>query len=287
MNKIEELFVSLQHMGQKTLRGKPVEKSMVVNDAIEEKSRFLRHRADRKVTYGTGEGAHIRADHIITTPEGVRFSVRGVPYALQLVGSFNVLNALGALAVARVYDLPDEAIRKGLQDLAMVPGRMESIDVGQPYAVFVDYAHDGPSIEAACVAAREIADNQKGKVLLLLGGEGGGRDTKKRPVMGTIAAERADYVVVTNVDPYDDNPQEIIEDIARASEAHGKIRGKNLFTIEDRRLGIRQALALAGPHDVVLITGKGSEQSLIIGSFVTPWDDRTVTRAELTALNRP
>ncbi|MBI4133099.1 UDP-N-acetylmuramyl-tripeptide synthetase [Candidatus Uhrbacteria bacterium] len=281
-SQIEELFASLAGHPHKKLRGAPVPKTMVIPAGLEDKARFLTHPADKKILYGTGDGTHIQATNITSTAEGVRFVVDGKTYGLKLVGSFNVENALAAIALARALGIPDAETARGLARLETVPGRMEAIGTGRPFTVFVDYAHDGPSIEAACRAAREIAAARGGRVVLVLGGEGGGRDKKKRPIMGECAARLADIVVVSNVDPYDDDPVEIIEDIARASERAGKVRGKNLFTIEDRRSGIRMALELAAEGDVVLITGKGAEQALIVGPTTLAWDDRTVTREELT-----
>jgi UDP-N-acetylmuramoyl-L-alanyl-D-glutamate--2,6-diaminopimelate ligase len=114
--------------------------------------------------------------------------------------------------------------------------------------------------------------------------EGGGRDKKKRPIMGEIVGKVADYVVVSNVDPYDDPPMPIIEDIAVGAEKAGKKRDKDLFLIEDRRTGIRQALELAHKGDLVFITGKGSEQTIVIDGKSSPWDDRKVVREELKKL---
>ncbi len=119
-----------------------------------------------------------------------------------------------------------------------------------------------------------------------MGAEGGGRDKAKRPIMGEIAAKLADIVVVSNVDPYDDNPQEIIEDIAKAAQASAKQRNINLFSIEDRREGIKKCLAMANTGDVVLITGKGAEQSMIIAGKKIPWDDREVAKEELKSYGR-
>src|SRR3989338_7633732 len=112
-----------------------------------------------------------------------------------------------------------------------------------------------------------------GKIIVLLGAEGGGRDKAKRPIMGKLTGTMADHVVVSNVDPYDDDPQEILEDIARVAECAGKKRGADLFVIEDRREGIKKALSLAGAGDIVLITGKGAEQSMVLGGKSLPWDD--------------
>lgn len=125
---------------------------------------------------------------------------------------------------------------------------------------------------------------KNGKIIVLLGGEGGGRDEAKRPEMGEIAAKVADYVIVSNVDPYSDDPMTIIEDVARGAELAGKNRGDDLLLIEDRREGIRKALELAKKGDLVLITGKGAEQSIVIDGKSSPWDDRKVVREELTKL---
>lgn len=119
------------------------------------------------------------------------------------------------------------------------------------------------------------------KVIVLLGAEGGGRDKAKRPIMGELAAKMANIVIVSNVDPYDDDPKQILEDIASAAEQAGKSRGINLFVIEDRRTGITRALELAQSGDIVLITGKGAEQSMIIKGHRMRWDDREVVREEL------
>ena len=102
--------------------------------------------------------------------------------------------------------------------------------------------------------------------------------------MGRVAGELADYVIVSNVDPYKDDPQEIIEDIAKASELVGKIEGKDLFRIVDRHRGIKMAISLANKDDVVLITGKGAEQFITIDGIRSPWDDRQVVREELAKL---
>ena len=155
---------------------------------------------------------------------------------------------------------------------------MEKINEGQDFTVFVDYAHEKEGMNAVLETAGEITT---GKVIVLLGAEGGGRDKAKRPILGEIAAKKADFIVISNVDPYEDDPKEICEDIAVAAEKFGKIRNKDLFVIEDRRNGIKKAISLANKNDVVLITGKGSEQSIVIGGKRYPWDDRVVVREEL------
>ena len=193
-----------------------------------------------------------------------------------------MVNALPAIVVSHLAGIDDASIARGLASLSVIPGRMERIEEGQDFTVFVDYAHEGQSMRNVLETARGMS---KGKVIVLLGAEGGGRDTQKRGVMGRLTAALADYVVVSDVDPYDDDPREITEDIARATEEAGKIRGENLFVIEDRRAGINKALSLARDGDVVLLTGKGAEQSMVVGGVHFPWDDRIVAREELKKIN--
>ncbi len=275
-----KVFEELAGQPRKTIGGRKIPKIIVVDSDNEDKELFLKPRADKKITYGIKPGADLAAVSIKTENGNVSFEVNGERYSLGTKGSFNVANALGAIAVAEALGIDKKSIKEGLKNLLLVPGRMEKIDEGQNFDAFVDYAHDGPSMTAALNAAAEIK-KPGSKIITVLGAEGGGRDKKKRPVMGELAAEKSDYVVVTNTDPYDDDPVEIIEDIARASEAGGKIRNKDLFSISDRREGIRKALELAGSGDIVLITGKGAEQSMIVGPEKISWDDRDVVRQEL------
>ena len=196
------------------------------------------------------------------------------------MGKFNVYNALPAIAIADLFKINQNKIVKGLKNLEIIPGRMEPIYAGQNFNVYVDYAHEKQSITKIIETVEKIK-KPEAKIVILLGAEGGGRDKTKRPIMGEIAAKETDYVIVSNVDPYEDDPKEILEDIAKSAEKNGKTRNKDLFVIEDRRLGIQKALELAQKDDYVLITGKGAEQSIIIGGKKYDWDDRQVVKEEL------
>lgn len=281
----EKVFAELARQPKKILNNKKVKKVMVVNNAIEERDRFLRHRADVKVTYAVQGPADVTAERIVETPKGVRFRSGTSDYSLNLLGGFNVENALAALALASAFDISPDVIQKGFGLLSNVPGRMEKIDEGQNFSVYVDYAHDAVSLEAALTAALRLKDLTR-KTILITGGQGGGRDKEKRPIMGEIAARLADYVIVTNEDPYDDDPEAIIEEIAKSVEAHGKVREKNLFVLSDRREGIVKALSLAGSGDLVLVTGKGAEQTMEIYGKAIPWDERGIVREELKKIKR-
>jgi len=265
---------------KKVIDGKRIEKIIIANKDSEHADYFLNFKSDKKITFAINNKADYVANNIQETNTGVSFEVGKVIFKIGILGKFNVYNALPAIIICRLFDISDDLIAKGLLNLQIIPGRMEKIDQGQNFTVLVDYAHEKESITNIL----KTANNMKkagAKVIILLGAEGGGRDKAKRPIMGELAAKMADFVIVSNVDPYDDDPKQILEDIAIASEKFGKIRNQNLFVIEDRRLGIRKSLSLAKTNDIVLITGKGAEQSIIIGGKKFTWDDREVVKEEL------
>jgi UDP-N-acetylmuramoyl-L-alanyl-D-glutamate--2,6-diaminopimelate ligase len=273
-----KLFAALMNTGEKTIAGKPVKKTIIVNADSPHKDYFLGFKADKKITFGINAEADCRATDIKTIGEETAFNIGEEKYEIKIPGAFNVYNALPGVVIGKELGFSAREIAEGFKHLESIPGRMEKIEEGQDFAVFVDYAHEKESMTAVLEAAKSMAPE---RIIILLGAEGGGRDKTKRPVMGRLAAEKASYVIVSNVDPYEDDPLPIIEDIARAAEEAGKIRGDNLFAIEDRRQGIGKALSLAGKGDVVLITGKGAEQSIIINGKKSSWDDRIVVREEL------
>ena len=272
------LFKALYHGSNKIIGGKEIKKIIIVNYDDPHKEYFLNFPADKKINFGIKERSDFQADKIRNTEEGLEFLVDRAPYQINILGKFNVYNALPAIVIGSVFGISNELIYEGLKSLKNIPGRMEKINEGQDFTVFVDYAHEKEGMNAVLETAGEITT---GKVIVLLGAEGGGRDKAKRPILGEIAAKKADFIVISNVDPYEDDPKEICEDIAVAAEKFGKIRNKDLFVIEDRRNGIKKAISLANKNDVVLITGKGSEQSIVIGGKRYPWDDRVVVREEL------
>lgn len=258
-------------------------KVIIANVASEHAPYFLAFPADKKITYAVGKEADCTAENVRSSETGVTFKIGGTEFRLSIPGAFNVSNALPAIIISRLANIDDAAIARGLSSLSLIPGRMERIDEGQGFTLFVDYAHEGESMRTVLETAASMRE-PGGNIIVLLGAEGGGRDKAKRPIMGRLCGKMADYVVVSNVDPYDDDPQEILEDVARTAEESGKKRDSNLFVIEDRRNGIQKALSLAKAGDIVLITGKGAEQSITIGGRKFPWDDRTVVREELQKL---
>jgi UDP-N-acetylmuramoyl-L-alanyl-D-glutamate--2,6-diaminopimelate ligase len=192
---------------------------------------------------------------------------------LKLRGRFNVENALGAVAAARLLGIDDDAIARGLESVRGVPGRFESIDEGQPFDVIVDYAHKPFALESVLRAARDVA---AGRVLCVFGC-GGDRDREKRPQMGRIATELADVVIVTNDNPRSEEPQAIIDAIVAGA-------GGEVEVEPDRAAAIARAIEAADEGDVVLIAGKGAEQGQEFADRTVPFDDRESAREALRTL---
>jgi len=278
-----KMFASLLSHPRKVVNGRQVEKIIIANAASEHAPYFLAFPADRKVAFAVEKKADYTAQEVRSSATGVAFKVEGTEFRLSIPGAFNVSNALPAIIISRFAGIDDTSIARGLEMLTLIPGRMERIEAGQNFTLFVDYAHEGESMRNVLETAAAMRA-PGGKIIVLLGAEGGGRDKAKRPIMGKLTGTMADYVVVSNVDPYSDDPQQILEDIAKVAEQAGKKREMDLFVIEDRRAGIKKALALARAGDIVLITGKGAEQSIVMGGKSLPWDDRTVVREELQKL---
>ena len=265
---------------KKVIKGKVVDKIIIANKDNEHVDTFLNFKADKKITFSLKNNGDVMVDNIKETSEGVSFELDKEIFNIGIIGKINVYNALPAIIISRIFGISDTMIKKGLLELKTIPGRMEKIEEGQNFTVIVDYAHEKESMTNLLQTAINMkrADS---KIIVLLGAEGGGRDKNKRPIMGELAGKMADYVVVSNVDPYDDDPKQILEDIAISVEKAGKERDKNLFIIEDRKDGIKKALSLARINDIILITGKGAEQSMVIKGNRVPWDDRIIVKDEL------
>jgi len=210
---------------------------------------------------------------------GTSFTVLKTKINLQILGAYNAVNAMTAVAVGLSQHIGIEKIKSGLESVNGVAGRFERIDEGQPFTVIVDYAFEPNAVTKLYETLKLIPH---GKIIHVLGSTGGGRDTARRPKLGKIAGENAGIVIITNEDPYDDDPQLIIDQVALGTEKAGKKLNENYFKILSREEAIDKALSLAVEGDIILVTGKGSEQAIMSANGEKiPWDDRAVIRGKL------
>ena len=290
------LFDSISRSFKKSINGLEVKKTIIVNGADEKYSDFIKFPADQKFNFAIlksegkmkkSSGAQsIFAAEINTTPFGSDFVLEtplgSVKINSRLLGKFNIENMLAAGAVALSCGIDLEIIKQAFASFEPIAGRMEKITTPKGFMVFIDYAHEPKSLESVYQYCRSlIAKENKNKLICVLGAAGGGRDKWKRPVMGNLAAKYCDYVILTNEDPYDENPAAILDEI----EA-GFSQVQNPYEqILDREEAIQKSLSLAARGDIVILTGKGSE-TCIMGpnNTKTPWNEKEVVEKMLRKL---
>jgi UDP-N-acetylmuramoyl-L-alanyl-D-glutamate--2,6-diaminopimelate ligase len=221
----------------------------------------------------------VLGSNLVASAKGTTLSINNHIVHLKLLGAFNAANALAAAAVGLNQGLTLEQIKSGLEEVRGLAGKAELIDAGQDFTVIVDYAFE-PMALAKTYEIINLIPHQR--LIHVLGSTGGGRDRARRPILGRLAAEQADIVIVTNEDPYDEDPAIIIDQVAVGAEVAGKILDQNLWKILDRREAIKKALSLAEKNDLVLFTGKGAEQFICVANGEkVAWDERTIVREEL------
>lgn len=260
------------------LQGEKQPKRSVLNRDDPSFSLLSQVSAAPVVSYGIDNEADYRAVNIEIRPEGVGFTVqfRGGSHEIRYAtpGLFSVYNALAAFAWGCERGYKPELIAEALAEIQGVPGRFESVRLGQPFQVIVDYAHTPDGLENVARTARGFT---KGKLITVFGC-GGDRDKKKRPLMGEAAARWSDFVIVTSDNPRTEKPDQIIEDILAG------VSGVDHSALPDRREAIWNACRRAKPEDTVLIAGKGHETYQIFGTEIQPFDDREVAREALRGL---
>ncbi|MAF13631.1 MAG: hypothetical protein CMI53_01930 [Parcubacteria group bacterium] len=279
-----KLFAKLKTDRPKLITGNKIKKTIIVNLDDEHGKDFLAHQAEEKLGFsllGRTLGAEnsIVAENSSSGSAGGKFTINKQEFNLKLLGQHNIYNALAAVAVCKSQQLSLSSIAKGLAMVESVPGRLEFIDQGQLFKVIVDYAFEPKATQALYDIVKLISHK---KIIHVLGAAGGGRDKSRRLILGQFAGANADIVIVTNEDPYDEDPGEIINTVWLGAKKAGKKNNKDLFKVADRGEAISQAINLAKPHDVVLITGKGSEQAIVTkGGKIIPWDDRQFAKSEI------
>lgn len=229
------------------------------------------------VTFGLNDGAAVKAEDVVFDGKGSAFRIRG-PWGecearVNLLGRFNVQNALAAYTAGRVLGLDDATVLKALAGRQAVPGRLEEISTGRGFRVFVDYAHTDDALANVLETLRPFT---KGRLIVVFGC-GGNRDHSKRALMGSVASRLADFCVLTSDNPRREDPRSILDEIRQGFGGSGRYE-----VVEDRAAAIGTGLSLARDGDVVLIAGKGHECTQEFANTIVPFDDRQVARGLLT-----
>jgi len=246
-------------------KSKKPNRLIVANADDKESAKFLAIQVPQKATFSIKD-----AEPYQLFKEGCQFNFSGEQITAHLSGVFNIYNMLSAATLARSLGVNADIIKRALEKFEGIRGRVEKIEAGQDFTVIVDYAHTPDSLEKLY----EVFQNSR--KICVLGNTGGGRDKWKRTEMANIAEKHCDSIILTDEDPYDDNPREIVDDMAK------EITEKSVEIIMDRRLAIAKAVKLAQAGDAVLITGKGTDPYIMRGNgHKEPWSDADVAKEEL------
>lgn len=269
-----------------------ISKTFVINGDIEQAAEFLGAGEAQKYVFGKDlkHAAAVSEENKFwlteseTNAHGISALINNYPVQAPMFGLHNLMNIAAAAAVARALGIEWKVIQTAVKTLHNAPGRNEFIREAEAHGfkVIVDYAFE-PKAMSALYEVVELLKPRR--VIHVFGSTGGGRDVSRRFSVGELVGQKAAVCIVTDEDPYDDNPQAIMNDVATAVRQTGKTDGEDLLVVPDRREAIATALQLAQAGDVVLVTGKGSEQAMVVaGGRKIPWDDRQVVREELTKL---
>jgi UDP-N-acetylmuramoyl-L-alanyl-D-glutamate--2,6-diaminopimelate ligase len=270
-----ELFKTLDKSRQKSIDGKIIDKIAFVNSDDQESTYFLSLTNAEKITYS------LQKLEYTLLKNGSTLTINNVQFTTCLLGKFNIYNALASIKICSALRVDLSVIKQALERITLIPGRMEEISSNQGFKIFVDYAHTPDSLEAVYeFLSKHIVNkdnDQSKKLICVLGATGGGRDKQKRATFGAIASKYCNEIIITNEDPYDEDPNTIMTDVA--SGVNKEIIPKLIL---DRREAIALALSLAKNNDVVIITGKGCEPWMMLedGKKIS-WDDRQIVREEL------
>ena len=236
--------------------------------------RLIQIRAERglpSVSYGFEEGADFRIQNWSTSARGSEFTIAHDGHVIRirtaLVGKYNAYNICSAYAVGILNGLSEKALLAGIKNMSYVPGRMEELDFGQPFKIFIDYAHTPDAFQQLLPTLRLYTTNR----IIHIFGCRGGKDKSKRPKMGKIAGDLGDIVVLTSDNPKNEDPEKIADQVKRGLEASSN---KNYHVVLDRGEAIAHAVSIAGPGDTIVITGKGNETYQLIGNKKYPFDER-------------
>lgn len=272
-----------------------VQKTIIVNADDKEAGYFLNFWSEVKMVYSllpefnsaniekslssearVKDFTPVKGQVTSVSASGLEMKIGNVDLKTKLLGDFNAKNIMAAYAVGLNQSINEEKIIKGLESTEALAGKMEIIKEAKDFIAMVDYSFEPKALENLYKTIKLFSYN---KLIHVLGSTGGGRDKSRREVLGRLAGKTADIVIVTNEDPYDEDPQIIIDEVALGAEKAGKTKHKNLFTILDRREALKKAIDLAEEGDFVLATGKGAEQYICLSQGKKmAWDDRKELR---------
>ncbi len=285
-NAKKKLFSYTAGLPRKKIQGGDIPKTAIVNTDIAQASEFLDFQFDKKVgigkekmTAGVAESFVISAMH--ADKEGLHFSINDYAFDAPMYGAHNGLNILATVAIARQLRIEWALIQEAVAAFQNVPGRLEFIPEAEAegFQVIVDFSFE----PVALSALYDVVALLKPKRVIHVGGAtGGGRDASRRGPIGVLMGKKADIAIITDEDPYDENPRDIMDAVAEGAISAGKILDTDLFIIEDREKAIAYAISIAVPGDLILVTGKGSEQAMCVaGNIKIPWDDREIVRTAI------
>ncbi len=259
---------------------KQTKKIHITNGEDENAEYFLKFLAKKKIGFP-------KAKNIQESPTGVSFEVQNTKFNLNLLGKFNVSNALAAISLGLSQGIDLSICQRALEKIKGMPGRMELV-IKEPFRVIVDYAHTPDSLEKVYNTLKTTHyPLLTTHLICVLGSCGGGRDKWKRPKLGEIASEYCHNIIITNEDPYDEPPQKIMDQIEEGISINQLNQHKSaVYKILDRREAISEALKSARAGNTVIITGKGCESWMCVaGGKKIPWDDREIVKQEFKKLN--
>lgn len=249
---------------------------------------ICRSKGVTSAAYGFSEECDYHTSHIDYRPRSMAFSVykntddtsfRVLDISSQLVGEFNVMNTLAAVTAAIYMHIRPGSIKKGIAAVKTIPGRMERIDEGQKFTAIVDFAHTPNALKNVLQAGRQML--APGRKLIAVFGSAGLRDREKRRMMAEVAAQIADFAILTAEDPRTESLDDILQTMADGCITQGGVEGQTFIRVPDRGEALYRACQMAEAGDIVMACGKGHEQSMCFGKIEYPWDDREGMRAAL------
>lgn len=274
-NAKKKFFFDTAKLKRKIIKNKIIKKTAVVNSNNDYFQEFLNFNFENKITFNA-----LDLDYQVSK-NGLNFKYKNYSYNPKLFGEYNVSNLLAVIEIAQNLDIKNEEIVKAVNKLSPVPGRIEFISEasGKDFQVIVDYAFEPVALEELYKVVNIL---DKNRIIHVFGSTGGGRDKSRRQKIGLLAGKKADICILTDEDPYDEDPLEILKEVEKGVLKTGKILNKNYFKILDRKEAIKKAISLAQAKDIILITGKGSEKTMCLANNKTiSHDDREVVRKYL------